>query len=124
MSDKPTHNLSESQIREVLNDIKKQRKIQKKLVKKNYDDFFKQMKTKHSNFANELPGLFEKSVKGELNMAMMNIMLSMMSKIQNNQITEETASVQIGQILAEKYVNPVIEKTGETEMKLVQKTDK
>ena len=117
----PSHNLSESQIREVLNDVRKERKIQKKLIKKDYNEFFKQMKTKHSKFANELPGLFEKSVKGELNMRMMNIMLSMMSKIQSNQITEQTASVQIGQILADKYVNPVIEETGETEMKLVQK---
>ena len=54
-------------------------------------------------------------------MRMMNIMLSMMTKIQSRQVTEQTASVQIGQILADKYVNPIIEETGETEMKVVQK---
>ena len=80
-----------------------------------------QLKEKHLEFANDFPGLFDKSVKGELNMGMMNIMLGMMTKIQRKEMTEDSASVQIGQMLADKYVNPVIEQTGESEMKFVQK---
>ena len=121
MSDLPEHDMSETEIRTILNDIKKERKLQRKLVKKNLDEFTKLMKEKHKKFFNNFPGLFDKSVKGELNMRMMNIMLSMMTKIQTRQVTEKTASEQIGQILADKYVNPVIEETGETEMKVVQK---
>ena len=42
MSDQqPAHDMTESEIREVLDDIKKQRKLQKKLVKKNIDEFTK-----------------------------------------------------------------------------------
>ena len=121
MSDLPEHDMNETEIRNILLDIKRERKIQKKLVKKNLDEFTKSMKEKHKHFFNNFPGLFDKSVKGELNMRMMNIMLSMMTKIQTRQVTEKTASEQIGQLLADKYVNPVIEQTGETEMKVVQK---
>ena len=113
--------MSENEIRNILTDIKQERKRKKKLVKKNFDEFTELMKQKHKKFFNNFPGLFDKSVKGELNMRMMNIMLSMMTKIQSRQVTENSASEQIGQLLADKYVNPVIEQTGETEMKVVQK---
>ena len=123
MSDLPEHDMSENDIRIVLSDIKQQRKRQKKLVKKNLDEFTEIMKKKHIKFFNNFPGLFDKSVKGELNMGMMNIMLSMMTKIQKRQVSEKAASVQIGELLAKQYVNPIIEKTGETEMKIVQNKD-
>ena len=121
MSSNSEFKMGAPQIRVVLADIKQERKKRKKLVKKNIDEFKKQMKEKHKGFANDFPGLFDKSVKGELNMGMMNIMLGMMTKIQRKEMTEDSASVQIGQMLADKYVNPVIEKTGESEMKFVQK---
>ena len=100
--------LSSSQIEVIFQDILEDRKIHRKLIKKNPDKFYEMMLTKYKTFSEDYPGIYKKSVEGTMNKNMFNFMLQMMKQVESKDVTEHNASVKIGEMLVNKYVKPVI----------------
>ena len=100
--------LSSSQIEVIFQDILEDRKIHRKLIKKNPDKFYEMMLTKYNTFAEDYPGIYKKTVEGTMNKNMFNFMLQMMKQVESKDVTEHNASVKIGEMLVNKYVKPVI----------------
>jgi len=88
------------QVEEIETYIKKHRRKMKK------DDFEKAIKNDFLDFNLKYPALFEKILDGTLEKNQFNFMLNMMSKVQNNELSDHAASVQVGQVLVDKYVKP------------------
>tara|TARA_B100001093_G_scaffold466728_1_gene485349 strand:+ start:308 stop:685 length:378 start_codon:yes stop_codon:yes gene_type:complete len=105
---KKVNNLTSSQIETIFNDILEDRKLHRKLLKKNPDQFYEMMLEKYSAFADDYPGIYKKTVEGTMNKNMFNYMLQMMKQVESSDVTEHNASVKIGEMLVNKYVKPVI----------------
>ena len=107
MSEK-VKSLSSSQIETIFQDILEDRKIHRKLIKKNPDQFYEMMLTKYNTFAEDYPGIYKKTVEGTMNKNMFQYMLQMMKQVESKSVTEHNASVKIGEMLVNKYVKPII----------------
>ena len=100
-------NLKSADFRKVVNEIKNHRKKQKKLIKKNFEQFEESMKQKYPDFSKNYPGIFDKAIRGTLG-NMFEQMLSILKNMEEKKLTEHSASVKVGTILADKYVKPII----------------
>lgn len=70
---------------------------------------------KYSNFKQQYPILFEVACRKEkIDENMLQMMIAMASKISTNEVTQFDASAQVGQILYNKYVEPIIGSQDET----------
>jgi hypothetical protein len=66
---------------------------------------------KYPQFKEDYPRLFDMCCEpGGINMTQLRYMMSMWTKVQNNTLTQEGASVQVGQVFFDKYVKPVVPK--------------
>ena len=107
MSEK-VKNLTSSQIKTIYEDILADRKLNRKLIKKNPDKFYETMLTKYKTFSEDYPGIYKKTVEGKMNTNMFLMMLQMMTQVESKTVTEHNASVKIGEMLVNKYVKPVL----------------
>tara|TARA_B100001250_G_C19337091_1_gene587368 strand:+ start:275 stop:583 length:309 start_codon:yes stop_codon:yes gene_type:complete len=97
------------------NNIKTQVESIEKFIKKNRknmskDDFDKKVKKEFMDFNLKYPALFEKTLEGTLDKKQFYYMLNMMGKISKDELTDHEASVQVGQVLVDKYVKPALNK--------------
>ena len=76
----------------------------------NFDQFKNKLKKKFNNLSTNFPTIFEKTINGTMDMSRLKFMLNMINKVNNNEITEHNASVQIGEKLVNEYVKPMIDK--------------
>ena len=76
----------------------------------NLDQFKHKLKKKYNNLSTKFPTIFEKTINGTMDMNRLKFMLNMINKVNNNEITEHNASVQIGEKLVNEYVKPMIDK--------------
>ena len=74
------------------------------------DQFKHKLKKKYNNLSTKFPTIFEKTINGTMDMNRLKFMLNMINKVNNNEITEHNASVQIGEKLVNEYVKPMIDK--------------
>ena len=78
------------------------------LKKNNEENFVSEIKSKFNDFSENYPGIFEKILDNSIEDIQFSLMLEMLDKIQNNQMSEHDASVKVGESLVNKYVKPVI----------------
>ena len=64
-------------------------------------------KQQYPEFSKNYPGIFDKAIRGTLG-NMFGQMLLILKSMEDKNITEHTASVKVGTILADKYVKPVV----------------
>lgn len=91
--------------------IAKIREIQKDVVQFRHLDEQQRLETmflRHTEFAEECPGIFEGVVKETLDPQMMTYMLNMSKNVEKGNLTFDQASVVVGQKLFDEYVKPVI----------------
>jgi len=62
----------------------------------------------HPDFAEKYPVLFDSLCNPDMDMKMFYYMLDMMDKVQSNKQTQHNASVDVGQKLFNKYVDPIL----------------
>ena len=78
------------------------------IVDSNYDEFTEVMKSKYEYLYSNSSTLFERSMKGDLNMQQLNFMLDMIEKV-NAGADYQTTSTVVGQRLVNIYVKPLID---------------
>jgi hypothetical protein len=72
----------------------------------NKEEFFA---AKYKNFKKNYPVLFDVACRPEpIDQNMLNMMIQMVSKIHNKELTQHDASVNVGQVLFDKYVDPIV----------------
>ena len=96
-------------IKQEKEDIEKYIKDNKKRRKKNLEEFDKEIKIVYEDFYLKYPALFSKIIDGSLEKNQFNFMLNMMCKVKNDELSDHDASVQVGQVLVDKYVKPVLD---------------
>lgn len=74
----------------------------------NIDEFTEVMKGKYEYLYTNSSTLFERSMKGDLNMQQLNFMLDMIEKV-NAGADYQTTSTVVGQRLVDVYVKPLID---------------
>jgi hypothetical protein len=62
----------------------------------------------YEDFNTEYPIIFKKILNGTLEKRQFSYMLAMLEKIKNNELSQHDASVNVGQVLVDKYVKPVL----------------
>jgi glutaredoxin-related protein len=67
---------------------------------------FEEMKDAVPNFSNNYPHLFIELSKPDFDMNNLNLMLSMLDKMGNSNQTQNEASIKVGTMLKNKYINP------------------
>lgn len=87
-------------IKSIIEDIQHSSRKDKEL-------YFKQ---KYNEFSEKYPMIFKLSCDSKIDMKNLDFMLSMLSKMNNKEMTQDDASVKVGQMLYDKYVDPVITK--------------
>lgn len=92
-----------SQVEEIENYIKKKKKNMTS------EEFDKDIKLKYKEFNLTYPALFSKILDGTLEKKQFNYMLGMMSRVRNEELSDHDASVQVGQVLVDKYVKPLVD---------------
>ena len=90
-----------SDVAEIKSYLKKNRK--NKNLEENAKEEFKDFEYKY-------PVIFKKILDNTLDNEQFLMMMNMMQKMQDNELTEHDASVQVGQVLVDKYVKPMLEK--------------
>lgn len=92
--------------------IKEQVNIIVQYVKKNKRqvDFRKSVSEKFSEFENKYPTLFRKLVEEDCDQHQLNFMLSKLDQVRTGSQTQHDASVDVGQLLVDKYVKPELAK--------------
>ena len=62
--------------------------------------------TKHKEFTEKYPTLFEKLFEPNFDKNVLRYMLNQKGKINSNKQTEHNASIKVGTMLVDKYVKP------------------
>jgi hypothetical protein len=75
----------------------------------NLEEFTNEMKIKYEYLYTNSSTLFERSMKGDLNIQQLTFMLQMIEKV-NAGADYQTTSTEVGQRLVDIYVKPLIEK--------------
>jgi len=68
----------------------------------------------YAHFQSTYPMLFDMCCSDRFDMNTLKYMLDMMRKIHTGKETEESASIEVGQKMFDKYVGPVVEKLEKT----------
>jgi|TARA_B110000977_G_scaffold165109_1_gene212063 hypothetical protein len=76
----------------------------------NLEEFKNTMKVKYLELFNEYSTIFNISVGPSYDFLRLKKMLILANKIKTNEITEHSASVQVGQILVDEIVKPQLKK--------------
>lgn len=81
----------------------------KKLYKNlNHEEFTLKLKKDFNKLENNFPSIFEKVIKGTLELNRLEFMLKMISDIKKQKITKHKASVIVGQELVDNIVKPTL----------------
>lgn len=105
-----------SKILNYVTDLRKEvKRFQKKRDYQRYnpEDFKQKMREMFKDLAEDFPGIFDKTIKGEFEnpneLRKLHMMLNMVNKVKNNDISEHDASVAVGQHLVDEYVKPQLD---------------
>ena len=88
---------------------------------KNKADFQENAKIKFKDFEYKYPIIFKKIMENTLNNEEFVMMMNMMRKIQNDELTDHDASVKVGQHLVDKFVKPMLNKEKNIEKENIDK---
>ena len=72
----------------------------------NEEQFVNKLKKDYSKLEQNFPSIFEKVLKGTLEIPRLQFMLKMIGEIRNNKISKHKASVTVGQELVDNIVKP------------------
>ena len=96
--------LSESE--KMNNDVKKFLVVSHTEREKN--EFFESLQSRYSLLYNENMSITKMITSGNMDMDKLRYMISMAKKIQDNKISEQNASVEVGKELFKEYIEPNI----------------
>lgn len=94
------------------NSIKEQVNLIVQYVKKNkrHVEFRKNVSEQFSEFEHKYPTLFRKLVEEDCDQNQLNFMLSKLDQVRTGSQSQHDASVDVGQVLVDKYVKPELAK--------------
>ena len=92
--------------------IKEQVNLINDYVKKNKRDvnFRQNVSEQFSEFEHKYPTLFRKLVEEDCDREQLNFMLSKLDQVRTGNQTQHNASIDVGQVLVDKYVKPELAK--------------
>jgi len=76
---------------------------------KTVGQFEADMKERYPEFAESHQEIFKSVLSGSLDMNMFKYMISMLKQMERGNITERNASIEVGQVLVDKYVKPLVD---------------
>ena len=102
--------LNSKELEETINEVKEfmKNKDMKDLKKKNNEDFIKKMKEQFPDFSENYPGIFDKILDNSIDDPQFIKMLGFLKQMEGGNMSEHDASVEVGKILVDKYVKPVL----------------
>ena len=74
------------------------------------NEYKEKLINEHKDFYEAYPGIFDMSMNGTMDIDRLKFMLSMTDKINNKEISEHDASVEVGQMLVDDFVKPSLTK--------------
>lgn len=74
------------------------------------DKYIEQLKDEYHEFNDSYPAIFKMTCDGTMDINRLRFMLNMKNNIDNNQITEHNASVEVGQLLVDEIIKPQLKK--------------
>lgn len=89
-----------NEIKRIVEEIHSSRKINK-------EEFFGE---KYPDFKTANPVMFQVAVEGKMDLSRLNYMINMIDQIKNSQMTQDEASIEVGQVLYKEYVKPLVSK--------------
>tara|TARA_B100000035_G_C20937250_1_gene525772 strand:- start:737 stop:1060 length:324 start_codon:yes stop_codon:yes gene_type:complete len=98
--------LNSNDVERIVNDIIKSKPYYRN---KTMGQFEADMKEKYPEFNESHPEIFKSVLSGSLDMNMFKYMISMLKKMERGNITERNASIEVGQVLVDKYVKPLVD---------------
>lgn len=92
-------------VKDLLNKIKlyNSKKLYKNL---NFEEFLEKLKKDYAKLNTNFPSIFEKTLKGTIELPRLKFMLKMIDEVRNNKISKHSASVTVGQELVDNIVKP------------------
>ena len=103
-------NLSSTQIQAYVRDMDTSMRKHRNLKTSNPPEYRKKLSEENELLYNRFPTIFEMHIAGKLDNTFFE-MLKLKRKIETGEMTEDEASVIIGQKLFDRYVGPVVNKT-------------
>lgn len=81
-------------------------------VNKNYqkENFDEQVRQQFSLFENKYPALFKKLINRDCDPEQLEFVLNRLEQVRTGNKSQHDASVEVGQVLVDKYVKPELEK--------------
>jgi hypothetical protein len=89
-----------NEIKRIVEEIHSSKKLNK-------EEYFGE---KYPDFKTTNPVMFQVACEGKMNLSRLNYMINMIDQIKNSQITQDEASVDVGQMLYKEYVEPKVSK--------------
>jgi hypothetical protein len=86
----------------------KLREITKEMCASNSKDKREHFSEKYPTFTKNYPTLFEMCCNDPFDIKKMDFMINMLQQVQNNKISQHDASANVGQILYDEYVKPIV----------------
>ena len=106
----PDFNLTSTQIQAYVRDMDTSMRKYRNLKTSNPAEYRKKLSEENELLYNRFPTIFEMHIAGKLDNTFFE-MLKLKRKIETGEMTEDEASVIIGQKLFDRYVGPVVNKT-------------
>jgi len=100
--------LTSIQIKALVRDLDQSMRRHKKLKESNPDSWKAKLMEENSTLVEQFPTIFDMHLEGKLDETFF-YMLQMKRKIEKGEITEDQASVAVGQKLFNRYVAPVVQ---------------
>lgn len=76
----------------------------------NKKDFDEQVRQQFNQFEHKYPALFKKLINGDCDPEQLEFVLNRLEQVRTGTKTQHDASVEVGQVLVDKYVKPELEK--------------
>ena len=110
----PDFNLTSTQIQAYVRDMDTSMRKYRNLKTSNPAEYRKKLSEENELLYNRFPTIFEMHIAGKLDNTFFE-MLKLKRKIETGEMTEDEASIIIGQKLFDRYVGPVVNKTAPPE---------
>lgn len=96
--------------------IERMKKQYPRMVKTNYEQFEKMVRTRDEHWMwTHYTNIYHKLMKNQLNPSVLYSMVAVLQKIENNELTQHEASVAVGRMLKQIYIDGVIHDTPDTQ---------
>lgn len=102
--------------------IERMKKQYPRMLKTNYEQFESMVRTRDEQWMwTHYTNIYHKLMKNQLNPSILYSMVTVLQKIENDELTQHEASIAVGRMLKQIYIDGVIHDTPDTQRKQQRK---